>query len=104
MNELPRFPRGQGRGERPKIARAVAPRLAHDLQPGEGMLGVEPKQHILLVVAQHDVVVRAVLLDAARFQQQGFLFRGGGQVFNAFGMEVLRAHGGRMAQAEDFTD
>ena len=47
------------------------------------MLEVEPEEHILLVVAQNDIVVRTVLLDQARFEQQSFFFRGGGQIFQA---------------------
>ena len=92
VDELPRFARRQSRRERAEIARAVPPRLPHDFQPGKGMLGIDAKKHVLLVVAQHDVVVRPVLFDATGFQQQGLFFRGSGQVLDALGM---RKHGPR---------
>ena len=90
VDELPRFARGQCRSKGAKIARAVAPGLTHNFKPGKGMLGIDAKKHVLLVVAQHDIVVGPVLFDATGLEQQGFFFCSGGQVFDAHGM---RKHG-----------
>lgn len=86
VQQLPGFARGQGRSEGAEVARAVPPGLAHDLQAGKGVARVAAKQHVLLVVAQHDIVVGTVLFDQARFQQQGLFFRGGGEVVQAGGV------------------
>ena len=82
MDTFPGFARGLSGGERPEIARAVPfAHLAHHFQPGEVIPLRKPEQHILLVVAQNDIIVRPVLLDQARLKQQRFLFRGGVQRF-----------------------
>ncbi len=86
VDQLPGFPRVKRRSERPEIARAVASCPAHDFQTRERMLEVEPEENVLLVVAQHDIIVRPMLLDQARFQQQGLFFRGGGQIVQADSM------------------
>ena len=86
VQQLPGLAGGQRGREGPEIAGPVAPGLAHHLQTGEGMLDVHAEEHVLLVVAQHDIVMGPVFLDEAGFQQQGFLFRGGGQEFDALRM------------------
>ena len=93
VNALPCLPRGLGGRERPEIARPVSfAHLAHHFQPGELIPLRKPEQHILLVVAQNDIVVRPVLLDQACLKQQGFLFRGGVQRVQRDGMPDHR-HG-----------
>ena len=79
MDGLPclagRLPRGEGA----EIAGVVAPGLTHDLKARIGGVLGDAEQDILLVVAQNDIVVRTVLLDEAGFEEQRFLFRGGGK-------------------------
>ena len=86
VDDLPRFTRRQRRSERPEIARAVAPGLTNDFKPGKVVFGVQPEEHVLLVVAQHNVIARPVLFDEAGLKEQSFFFRGGGEVFYACGM------------------
>jgi len=47
---------------------------------------LQPEQHVLLVVAQYDVVARPMLLDQAGFQQQRLFFGGGAEGVQAFGL------------------
>ena len=65
MDGLPclagRLPRGEGA----EIAGVVAPGLTHDLKARIGGVLGDAEQDILLVVAQDDIVVRAVFLDEA---------------------------------------
>ena len=79
VDGLPRFAGRLPRGERSEIAGVVAPGLAHHLKTRKGHVLGDAEQHVLLVVAQNDVVVRAVLFDQAGFEQERFLFRGGGK-------------------------
>ena len=73
MDGLPclagRLPRGEGA----EIAGVVAPGLTHDLKARIGGVLGDAEQDILLVVAQDDIVVRAVFLDEAGFEEQRFL-------------------------------
>ncbi len=83
------LPRGAGRpggGERAVVLGAVAPHGAYDVQARVGMLFLQAKEHVLLVVAQHDVVAGPVLLDKAGLQQQRLLFGGGAEGIQPFGL------------------
>jgi len=79
VDTLPCLAGRLSRGEGAEIAGVVAPGLTHDLKARIGGVLGDAEQDILLVVAQDDIVVRAVFLDEAGFEEQRFLFRGGGK-------------------------
>jgi len=66
-----RPPRGAGRQERPEVELAVGPRPADQHDARELVLHGQLEVGEVLVVAQQDVVGRAVLLDQVVLEDQG---------------------------------
>ncbi len=48
------------------------------------MLGIEAKKGVVFVIPEYNIIMRPVLLDEIRLQQQGLFFGGGGKVLYAF--------------------
>ena len=62
---------------RAKISGAVYGRATHQFKTRPFVRNGQPQRQVALVVAQLDVVLRAMLLDEAVFENGRFFFRGG---------------------------
>ena len=91
FEELQGFAHGVGGRVGTEIKRFVFLKAAHDLQPGEGLPGIDAQCGIVLIVAKNDIVAGPVLLDEACFQKEGFLFAGGDQILDVDGLSQKHA-------------